>query len=294
MFTLTSFKCTNQYISQQICSNINIGSYKSSVGYCLKESYLSSLVQSGSIAHSHGKHVHYTLFTTKVQDLQMNITYQMADLPSFALFGLTQSIQLQNSNFSVFIPQQLAQGAIVCLQCDVNVSTSDFLFSASGQNISGLVLIPFKILILNNLFTQFRLNGINVGGVLLNGSGIDYSLDECNISGYIVSQKVSGSKQLRLLELLQFTQLMQGFAQTLEDLGKDLQIWLEQQTSVICAEVVFTLTDYVRRHSTTVTIITRNWFVWTLFTLMEKNARVQKDILQTIVHALKYWILLIT
>ncbi|CAL6074502.1 Conserved_hypothetical protein [Hexamita inflata] len=193
MFTLTSFKCTNQYISQQICSNINIGSYKSSVGYCLKESYLSSLVQSGSIAHSHGKHVHYTLFTTKVQDLQMNITYQMADLPSFALFGLTQSIQLQNSNFSVFIPQQLAQGAIVCLQCDVNVSTSDFLFSASGQNISGLVLIPFKILILNNLFTQFRLNGINVGGVLLNGSGIDYSLDECNISGYIVSQKVSGS-----------------------------------------------------------------------------------------------------
>ncbi|CAL6099555.1 Conserved_hypothetical protein [Hexamita inflata] len=193
MFTQTSFKSADRYISQEICNNINVGKYRKSIGYCLKESYLSSRVQSGSVTHSPGNQVHYTLYATKAQDFQMHVTYQMADLPSFALFGLTQSLQLQNSNFSVYVPQQLAQGALVCFQCDVNASTTDFLFSASGQNISGLVMTPFKILVLDNSFAQFRLNGVNVGGVLLNGSGIDLSLVECNISGHITSQNVSGS-----------------------------------------------------------------------------------------------------
>ncbi|CAL6004521.1 Conserved_hypothetical protein [Hexamita inflata] len=190
-YSQLSLKNSRQFFSSEICSNINVGNKL--IGYCLKESFLSSRVQSGSVTHSPGNQVHYTLYATKAQDLQMNVTYQMADLPSFALFGLTQSLQLQNSNFSVYVPQQLAQGALVCFQCDVNASTTDFLFSASGQNISGLVMAPFKILVLDNSFTQFRLNGVNVGGVLLNGSGIDLSLVECNISGHITSQNVSGS-----------------------------------------------------------------------------------------------------
>ncbi|CAL6099563.1 Conserved_hypothetical protein [Hexamita inflata] len=190
-YSQISLKNSRQFFSSQICSNINVGNKL--IGYCLKESYLSSRVQSGSVTHSPGNQVHYTLYATKAQDFQMHVTYQMADLPSFALFGLTQSLQLQNSNFSVYVPQQLAQGALVCFQCDVNASTTDFLFSASGQNISGLVMTPFKILVLDNSFAQFRLNGVNVGGVLLNGSGIDLSLVECNISGHITSQNVSGS-----------------------------------------------------------------------------------------------------
>ncbi|CAL6110750.1 Hypothetical_protein [Hexamita inflata] len=116
----------------------------------------------------------------------------MLNIPNFALFGLTDRISVLNTNISVKVPQQLSQGSLLCLICDVTANASDFTFVASGQNISGAIQSPLTALKLNQSLVQFRLNGVNVGGLLLNTSKSVITVSQCNISGYVGQQSVSG------------------------------------------------------------------------------------------------------
>ncbi|CAL6090462.1 Hypothetical_protein [Hexamita inflata] len=160
--------------------------------YCQKEYSLASRIQSASITQSPSA-IHLSLYTTTTQNLILNLTYSMQNLPSFSLFGLTNAISLQSSIVSVNIPQDLSQGSLLCLACDVTANASDFSFVASGQNVSGAVLTPLAIFQLNQSLVQFRLNGVNVGGLVLNASKIAVTISICNISGYVGQQTVSGS-----------------------------------------------------------------------------------------------------
>ncbi|CAL5985422.1 Hypothetical_protein [Hexamita inflata] len=185
-------KISQSTIFQQICSN-QLMRNGQSFQYCLKEYSLSSRVHTSSINFSPSTAVHYTLYTTATQNFELDLTYSMQNLPSFALFGLTSVISIQNSNISVKIPQQLSYGSLLCLSCDVNANASDFSFIASGQNISGAVFSPKNIFELNQSLIQFRLGAENLGGLILNASNVTVSLSECNISGFASQLTVSGS-----------------------------------------------------------------------------------------------------
>ncbi|CAL6101050.1 Hypothetical_protein [Hexamita inflata] len=182
---------TYQENFQQTCSNLL--SRPIPIGYCVKEQSLSSRVQTANISHSPGHSIHFSLYTKQVQSLILNLNYSVQNLPQFALFGLTQNILMQNSNISVKVPQLLAQGSLICFICDMNATTSDFLLIASGQNVSGSVLTPLTTFIMNKCLLQFRLNGQNVGGLVLNATQIVVSLTECNISSYIDPGSIFGS-----------------------------------------------------------------------------------------------------
>ncbi|CAL6001029.1 Conserved_hypothetical protein [Hexamita inflata] len=184
----TTVNSSNISTSSQICSN---KLSQPNIGFCNKQYSISSNVISTDIIYSHANNVHYSLYTTKVQDILTNLTYSVQDLPSFALFGLTASIQLKNSNVSVFISQKLSNGCLICITCDVESFQTDFIFIASGQNLSGLVLAPLTYLKVNQSLIQFRLNG-NSGGLSYNATQITVSVVECNISGFM-QEGVSGS-----------------------------------------------------------------------------------------------------
>ncbi|CAL6005132.1 Hypothetical_protein [Hexamita inflata] len=177
--------------SVQICSNYV--SRTQNIGFCVKESAISSRVQTATITHSPMNNIFHSLYTTRTQDLQLNLTYQMLDLPSFALFGLTSTIQLVNSNIIVFVPQDLAQGSLVCFTCDVNATSTDFSFIGSAKNISGIVLEPLTVVQLEQSLIQLRIQGMNVGGLILNASKITVTLAECNVSCYVAQAVVSGT-----------------------------------------------------------------------------------------------------
>ncbi|CAL6051383.1 InlB_B-repeat-containing protein [Hexamita inflata] len=181
---------TQQSPQQKICSNILFKDHQ--ILFCTKESTLSSQVQTASIISSPSQLVHHTIYTERIQDLQLNLNYQMQNLPSFAIFGLTSNIQLLDSSISVKVPQQLTIGCLICLTCDFNASSSDFVFISSGQNISGLVFTTISRIIVNQSLLQFRLNGVNVGGLLFNASDVTVTLADCNISEYIIGD-VKGS-----------------------------------------------------------------------------------------------------
>ncbi|CAL6094795.1 Hypothetical_protein [Hexamita inflata] len=187
-----SNKMSQHTYNSQICSN-KVLRNSQDINYCIKEYSLSSRVQSASITQSPASAVHLSLYTTATQNLILNLTYSMQNLPSFSLFGLTNGISLQSSVIFVNIPQDLSQGALLCFTCDVTANASDFTFVASGQNVSGAVLTPLTTFQLNQSLVQFRLNGVNVGGLVLNASKIAVTISICNISGHVGQQSVSGS-----------------------------------------------------------------------------------------------------
>ncbi|CAL6052946.1 Hypothetical_protein [Hexamita inflata] len=189
MFEVTM--CSKVSVSSYICQSALSRSQQ--IGYCIKEYSLSARVSSGSIVYSPATSIFYSLYTSRTQGLQIDLTYSMQNLPQFSLFGITNEISLISSSVSVTVPQYLAQGSLICFTCNVNASITDFSFSASGQNISGLVLAPFQKLNLVQCLIQYRLNGVNAGGLIMSASEMVLNVVECNISGYVVHDNISGS-----------------------------------------------------------------------------------------------------
>ncbi|CAL5987944.1 Hypothetical_protein [Hexamita inflata] len=162
------------------------------ISFCSKQSYLKQQQLTGLIISSKPNLVFNSLYTETVQNVVLNFNYKMMDLYSFALFGVTTEILIQNSILSVRISQQLAQSALVCFSCDLHVMSSEFAFVAFGQNISGLVLNQFKNIMINESLIQFRLSGVNVGGLLLQSKQSLIQMADVNISGYATASTVSG------------------------------------------------------------------------------------------------------
>ncbi|CAL6083062.1 Hypothetical_protein [Hexamita inflata] len=174
----------------QICSSKLVD--KQMTQYCLKAVSLSSLTESSQVVSSPAQEVFHSLYTEKTQDFKIDLIYSMKNLPSFALFGLTKSIEILDSNVSVKVPQPQSKSALVCFQCDVHSQTSEFAFLALAQLISGLVYCPYTIMVLNSSLMQFRLTGLHVGGLIFNANNIQVQISLCNISGYVSNRSFSG------------------------------------------------------------------------------------------------------
>ncbi|CAL6008890.1 Hypothetical_protein [Hexamita inflata] len=183
--------------TDQLCSNT-----LRNIGYCVKASSLSSRVQIASVSYSSSSNMFFSLYTTRAQDLQLNLTYKIKNLPSFAIFGLASSINLMNSNISVKIPQVLSNSALVCTICDLNANLADFSFLSSGLNVSGLVLSPLNQMKLSYSLVQARLNGINIGGLVFNASNVALTISYCNISSYIQGKGIFGAIICQIIEVI--------------------------------------------------------------------------------------------
>ncbi|CAL5978298.1 Hypothetical_protein [Hexamita inflata] len=167
---------------------------KQAIGYCFKANTLSSQIQTAKILYNQQNYVFHSLYIDKTQDLQIDFTYAITNMYSFALFGLTNSILIKNSNFSVKVPTELARSALICFLCDLNTDASDFVFVATAYNISGIVFAPTLNLFINNSLIQFRLNGIFVGGLIQCSQHLQIVIiNNCNISGLIEQTQSAGS-----------------------------------------------------------------------------------------------------
>ncbi|CAL6069663.1 Hypothetical_protein [Hexamita inflata] len=150
-------------------------------------------IQSSQVVNSPAQEVFHSLYTEKTQDLKIDLIYSMKNLPSFALFGLTKSIEILDSNLSVKVPQLQSKSALICFQCDIHSSASEFAFVAQAQTISGLIYCPYTIMGLNSSLIQFRLTGLNVGGLIFLASNIQVQISLCNISGYVSNGSFSAT-----------------------------------------------------------------------------------------------------
>ncbi|CAL6000986.1 Hypothetical_protein [Hexamita inflata] len=173
------------YANNRLCVNQLITNYQQ-LQFCQKVDRLSSKIVIENLTHVQQSQMHYALYATKVQSSVLNFAFSHSSLSSFALFGLSQELAIDNSNLSVKIPHLSAQSALICFTCDAVVQKSLLSFACSGFNVSGVALYPFKFLTLSQTFVQSRLNGSqNCGGLLLVSSSLIISITNCQIQSYL-------------------------------------------------------------------------------------------------------------
>ncbi|CAL6084838.1 Conserved_hypothetical protein [Hexamita inflata] len=178
---------------------------KQMITFCEKHADLSSVSANTQIISALESPMYYNMYTTKTQDVKLNLSIQHSDLPSFALFGLSSQISVKNSQLAVKLPQHLAQGALICLDCDFDSTASVFTFQAHGLNVSGLVLRGQNQLQIEASLIQFRLGGNDVGGLIFESKTTSLSLSSCNISGYICNSQTNGSLINSVLDAVQIS-----------------------------------------------------------------------------------------
>ncbi|CAL6023273.1 Conserved_hypothetical protein [Hexamita inflata] len=179
----TLVKSDIQSANSNLCrSQLKFGS--ETVLYCEKAVLLASVTQQAQFSHSTNQPIHFSLFTEKVQDYFVDFTMTPENLPSFALLGITSSVDIRTSNISVQVPYYLAEGALICFSCDATTESSNFTFISKGQNISGFVLNGNNYLTIQNSLFQFRLKGSSVGGLVQRGK-VNLQLLSCNLTAYL-------------------------------------------------------------------------------------------------------------
>ncbi|CAL6104110.1 Hypothetical_protein [Hexamita inflata] len=178
---------------------------KQMITFCEKHADLSSVSENTHIISALESPIYYNMYTTKTQDVKLNLSIQHSDLPSFALFGLSSQISVKNSQLAVKLPQHLAQGALICLDCDFDSTASVFTFQAHGLNVSGLILRGYNQLQIEASLIQFRLGGNDVGGLIFESKTTSLSLSSCNISGYICNSQTNGSLINSVLDAVQIS-----------------------------------------------------------------------------------------
>ncbi|CAL6041508.1 Conserved_hypothetical protein [Hexamita inflata] len=178
---------------------------KQTITYCEKHADLSSVSANTQIISALESPMYYNVYTAKTQDVKLNLTIQHSDLPSFALFGLSSQISVKNSQLAVKLPQHLAQGALICIDCDFDSTSSVFTFQAHGLNVSGLILRGQNQLQIEASLIQFRLGGNDVGGLIFESKTTSLSLSSCNISGYIFNSQTNGSLINSVFDVIQIS-----------------------------------------------------------------------------------------
>ncbi|CAL6105223.1 Growth_factor receptor cysteine-rich domain superfamily [Hexamita inflata] len=105
---------------------------------------------------------------------------------TFSLFGFSQNSQtITDSNINISMQFQVLTGALLCLTCDIEVKRCNFIFSASGQQISGMIIEPRESFTVCQSFVQFRISSMNSSGLtnVVNKSSVIYVVSQCKLTG---------------------------------------------------------------------------------------------------------------
>ncbi|CAL5991125.1 Conserved_hypothetical protein [Hexamita inflata] len=195
-------KLVSSQHSSVICSN-SILVNGNQIDFCEKQEQALTLNQTAVYSYASDRVVFHSLYTQRVKNVNFDLSFNFQPLPSFALFGLSKEIEIQSSSIQVRTAENMAQSALICFQCDLNATSSDFLFVSSGINVSGLMISSQSYFALAGCSVQFRLGGDFVGGLIAFSSVQSITIGNTNISGYVVQSRVVGYLISTLLEPVQ-------------------------------------------------------------------------------------------
>ncbi|CAL5971662.1 Conserved_hypothetical protein [Hexamita inflata] len=90
-----------------------------------------------------------------------------------------------DSNINISIKFQVLTGALLCIQCDIQVQSCNLIFIASGQQISGMIIEPKLRIIVQQSFIQYRINSMNSSGLtnVIKQLSITFVINECKLIG---------------------------------------------------------------------------------------------------------------
>ncbi|CAL6095675.1 Conserved_hypothetical protein [Hexamita inflata] len=124
--------------------------------------------------------------TNTIKESGIDLQVENVDVNSFALFGFNMQMQVvTESIINVTIKFEVLSGALICITCDVHVTSSSLIFSGVGLKMSGVVLESLNNIILEFSFVQFRLSSANTSGIVntVKQHLAGFSITDCKLSG---------------------------------------------------------------------------------------------------------------
>ncbi|CAL6082904.1 Conserved_hypothetical protein [Hexamita inflata] len=116
-----------------------------------------------------------------------NMSFYVSHVNSFAVFGFNLVDQtVINCTVNISIDYQVVQAALICLQCDLITEESVFVFIASGQYLSGVMLMSQNYIILNSTQIQARLNSSSASGIVnkVPTAMTNFTVQDCMLTAY--------------------------------------------------------------------------------------------------------------
>ncbi|CAL5985183.1 Conserved_hypothetical protein [Hexamita inflata] len=104
---------------------------------------------------------------------------------TFSLFGFSLNSQIvTDSNINISVQFQVLTGALLCITCDVEVKKCNFVYIASGQQISGMIIEPKQSIVVQQSFIQFRISSMNSSGLMnvIKYYTVTY-INQCKLTG---------------------------------------------------------------------------------------------------------------
>ncbi|CAL5971700.1 Conserved_hypothetical protein [Hexamita inflata] len=89
------------------------------------------------------------------------------------------------SNINISIEFQVLTGALLCVQCDIQVQSCNLIFIASGQQISGMIIEPKLSIIVQQSFIQYRISSMNSSGLtnVIKQLSLTFMINQCKLTG---------------------------------------------------------------------------------------------------------------
>ncbi|CAL5997929.1 Hypothetical_protein [Hexamita inflata] len=101
--------------------------------------------------------------STKSSDIQL----QMQQVSQFSVFGFnTQTQDIIDSDIFVTISYSILTGALVCMQCNIDIKTSQLQFVAHGVQISALILKSIDTVQISKVNISFRFQSNFSSGII--------------------------------------------------------------------------------------------------------------------------------
>ncbi|CAL5979400.1 Hypothetical_protein [Hexamita inflata] len=111
----------------------------------------------------------------------------MQQVSQFAVFGFNQLEQdIIDSDIFVTINYSVLTGALICLQCDINIKTTTLQFIAHGVQLSALILKSINIVQISKVTISFRFQSNFSSGIInqVNQSIKSFIISESSLTGF--------------------------------------------------------------------------------------------------------------
>ncbi|CAL6086908.1 Conserved_hypothetical protein [Hexamita inflata] len=173
---------TNLYTN---CHN-NILLDSNQYNFCQKSKSLNQVKLVNDINLIHKYNTQLFIYTDTVQQSAFDLQILNYDVKVFVLFGLGANQSVSDSRVNVSLHFEVFQGALLCVQCNITVLRCTLVFTASGRQLSGLLIEANKLVDISQSFIQFRFSGLNVSGIVnhVNIIGANISICDCNLTGH--------------------------------------------------------------------------------------------------------------
>ncbi|CAL5996353.1 Conserved_hypothetical protein [Hexamita inflata] len=130
--------------------------------------------------------VNILIYTESTQQSNINLQVNNVDVNIFALFGFSLKNQLvSNSIINISLTFEVFSGALLCIQCDLEIRSSTLVFVASGRLISGLIIESKEKVEIYQSFVQYRISSANSSGLVnvINQSLTIFLIQQCKLAG---------------------------------------------------------------------------------------------------------------